>query len=307
MSRHQLIPTDFTHSQPCLTSSLLEASRMSLSGKVAVVTGAAKGIGKATAEIFLQNGAKVILLDVDELAGKSLKNDLDQQFGEDRSLFMKCSVESNEDIKAALQSTIDTFGSINILCNNAGILKEDDWEKTVSINLGGVIRMTYAALEHMNKLSGGQGGVVVNTSSLAGIEPLSSCPAYSAYQAWSGRLYTSNGSKHARTLLYKILCHFAFLNVVFVVQAASSSSEYGIRFNVICPVRVQTDFFSSVSQNFGRFSHLLGGLQKSAERALDPSEVAECILDLVTDEMKNGETVLLGQSGRKCVTFPQNL
>ncbi|XP_024122098.1 15-hydroxyprostaglandin dehydrogenase [NAD(+)] [Oryzias melastigma] len=255
---------------------------MSLSGKVAVVTGAAKGIGKATAEIFLQNGAKVILLDVDELAGKSLKNDLDQQFGEDRSLFMKCSVESNEDIKAALQSTIDTFGSINILCNNAGILKEDDWEKTVSINLGGVIRMTYAALEHMNKLSGGQGGVVVNTSSLAGIEPLSSCPAYSA-------------TKHGVVAFTRAMA------------AASSSSEYGIRFNVICPVRVQTDFFSSVSQNFGRFSHLLGGLQKSAERALDPSEVAECILDLVTDEMKNGETVLLGQSGRKCVTFPQNL
>ncbi|XP_078787318.1 15-hydroxyprostaglandin dehydrogenase [NAD(+)]-like isoform X1 [Oryzias latipes] len=260
---------------------------MSLGGKVAVVTGAAKGIGKAIAEIFLQNGAKVVLLDVDEPTGKRLKNGLDQQFGEERSLFMKCSVESDEDIKAALQSTIDTFGSINILCNNAGILREGDWEKTISINLGGVIRMTYAALEHMNKLSGGQGGVVVNTSSVAdlcpqGLDPLPSCPAYSA-------------TKHGVVAFTRAMA------------AASRASEYGIRFNVVCPVRVQTDFFSSVSQNFGQFSHLLGALQKSAERALDPSEVAECVLDLVTDEVKNGETVLLSQSGRKYLTFPQNL
>uniref|UniRef100_A0A3B3HEE7 15-hydroxyprostaglandin dehydrogenase [NAD(+)] n=1 Tax=Oryzias latipes TaxID=8090 RepID=A0A3B3HEE7_ORYLA len=245
---------------------------MSLGGKVAVVTGAAKGIGKAIAEIFLQNGAKVVLLDVDEPTGKRLKNGLDQQFGEERSLFMKCSVEF-WCVQTALQSTIDTFGSINILCNNAGILREGDWEKTISINLGGVIRMTYAALEHMNKLSGGQGGVVVNTSSVAGLDPLPSCPAYSA-------------TKHGVVAFTRAMA------------AASRASEYGIRFNVVCPVRVQTDFFSSVSQNFGQFSHLLGAL---------PSEVAECVLDLVTDEVKNGETVLLSQSGRKYLTFPQNL
>uniref|UniRef100_A0A3P9LPJ0 15-hydroxyprostaglandin dehydrogenase n=1 Tax=Oryzias latipes TaxID=8090 RepID=A0A3P9LPJ0_ORYLA len=162
---------------------------------------------------------QVVLLDVDEPTGKRLKNGLDQQFGEERSLFMKCSVESDEDIKAALQSTIDTFGSINILCNNAGILREGDWEKTISINLGGVIRMTYAALEHMNKLSGGQGGVVVNTSSVAGLDPLPSCPAYSA-------------TKHGVVAFTRAMA------------AASRASEYGIRFNVVCPVRVQTDISS---------------------------------------------------------------
>uniref|UniRef100_A0A3P9LPT5 15-hydroxyprostaglandin dehydrogenase [NAD(+)] n=1 Tax=Oryzias latipes TaxID=8090 RepID=A0A3P9LPT5_ORYLA len=248
---------------------------MSLGGKVAVVTGAAKGIGKAIAEIFLQNGAKVVLLDVDEPTGKRLKNGLDQQFGEERSLFMKCSVEF-WCVQTALQSTIDTFGSINILCNNAGILREGDWEKTISINLGGVIRMTYAALEHMNKLSGGQGGVVVNTSSVAGLDPLPSCPAYSA-------------TKHGVV---------AFTRAMAVsIDAASRASEYGIRFNVVCPVRVQTDISSP------QFLKTLD----SSPTCLVPSEVAECVLDLVTDEVKNGETVLLSQSGRKYLTFPQNL
>ncbi|XP_023268860.1 15-hydroxyprostaglandin dehydrogenase [NAD(+)]-like isoform X2 [Seriola lalandi dorsalis] len=140
---------------------------------VAVVTGAALGIGKAITEILLQNGAKVVVLDVNETPGKSLKEDLDKQYGQERTLFLNCDVESQEQIKAALQKTVETFGGIDIL-------NESEWKKTVSVNLTGVMKVAYLALEHMNKLTGGRGGVIVNTASIAGLAPVLCCPVYTA-------------------------------------------------------------------------------------------------------------------------------
>ncbi|XP_045895542.1 15-hydroxyprostaglandin dehydrogenase [NAD(+)]-like [Micropterus dolomieu] len=141
---------------------------MALNGKIAIMTGAAQGIGKAMTEMLLQNGAKVALLDVNETEGKKLMEALKREYGLERTLFHICDVESEEQIKAAFQKTAETFGGIDILCNNAGIANETAWEKTVSINLVGVIRGTYLALEHMNKLTGGRGGIIVNTASITG-------------------------------------------------------------------------------------------------------------------------------------------
>ncbi|RVE64217.1 hypothetical protein OJAV_G00144510 [Oryzias javanicus] len=253
---------------------------MSLGEKVAVVTGSAKGIGRAIAETFLQNGAKVVLLDVDESTGKNLKKVFNQKFGEEKTLFIRCNVESEEEIKAAFERTVTTFGSIDILCNNAGILSEDQWERSVSVNLGGVIRMTYAALEKMNQQSGGQGGVVVNTASVGGLGPLPSCPVYSA-------------TKHG------------VIGFTRAMAAASTASNYGIRFNAICPGAVQTDLFSSVTKCLGPFSHLAHLFEKFTEGGiLQPSDVAHCVLELVTDEMKNGEVLVVDHSGKKYMTFP---
>ncbi|XP_071316847.1 15-hydroxyprostaglandin dehydrogenase [NAD(+)]-like [Trachinotus anak] len=254
---------------------------MALSGKIAVVTGAAMGIGKAITEIFLQNGAKVALLDVNETAGKSLMEALSKQYGQDRALFLKCDVESDELIKAAFQKTTETFGGMDILCNNAGILNERTWEKTVSINLMGVIRGTYLALEHMNKLTGGRGGVIVNTASLAGISPFLSCPVYTA---------TKNG----------------VVGFTRAMAAASTASGYGVRVNVICPSFVQTDLLSTISSELGQFSHLFDAAQQLIEKLgmLNMSEVAECVLELVTDETKNGEALLVIPKVKKYVTFP---
>ncbi|MEQ2300247.1 hypothetical protein AMECASPLE_023347 [Ameca splendens] len=166
---------------------------MALEGKNAVVTGAAAGIGRAVVEILLQNGAKVALWNINEAAGESAAESLKKQYGAGKTLFLKCDVESEEQIKAAFQKTKETFGGIDILCNNAGILNETKWEKTVSINLVSVIRGTYIALEHMNKLSGGKGGVIINTASMAGTGPFLSCPTYTATKFWSGGIHPSHG------------------------------------------------------------------------------------------------------------------
>ncbi|XP_026228967.1 15-hydroxyprostaglandin dehydrogenase [NAD(+)]-like [Anabas testudineus] len=254
---------------------------MALNGKVAVVTGAAMGIGKAIAETFLHNSAKVVLLDVNEPVAKSVMEDLNKQYGQDRTLFLRCDVTSDEQIKAAFQKATETFGGIDIVCNNAGTVDEMDWGKTVPINLGGVVRRTYVALEHMNKLTGGRGGVVVNTASVAGVFPMEMCPVYTA-------------TKHG------------VVGFTRAMAAASTASGYGIRFNVICPGPVQTQLVSVCKTKTGQFSHLEGLIHQVIETTgmLNPSEVAEFILELVTDETKNGEALMILQKGNKYITFP---
>uniref|UniRef100_A0A3B4ZF62 15-hydroxyprostaglandin dehydrogenase [NAD(+)] n=1 Tax=Stegastes partitus TaxID=144197 RepID=A0A3B4ZF62_9TELE len=243
---------------------------MALNGKSAVVTGAAMGIGRAITEILLQNGAQVALLDVNKTAGESLMEELNKQYGADRTLFLSCNVESEEQIKAAFQKTAETFGGIDILCNNAGILNESTWEKTVSINLMGVIRGTYLALEHMSKLSGGRGGVIINTASMAGIGPLPTCPVYTA---------TKSG----------------VVGFTRAMATASAASGYGIRINVLCPGFVQTDLMSNITTRLGQFSHLADLAHQLIDKIgiIKVSDVAECLLELVTDDTKNGEALML--------------
>uniref|UniRef100_UPI0037E93146 15-hydroxyprostaglandin dehydrogenase [NAD(+)] n=1 Tax=Semicossyphus pulcher TaxID=241346 RepID=UPI0037E93146 len=254
---------------------------MALEGKVAVVTGAALGIGKAITEILLQNGAKVTFLDINETAGRSLLEALAKRYGKEKILFLNCNVESEEQTKAAFQKTADTFGGIDILCNNAGVLNENTWEKTVSINLMGVIRGTYLALEHMSKLNGGRGGVIVSTASMAGLGPLPSCPVYTA-------------TKHG------------VVGFTRAMAAASSASGYGIRFNVLCPSFVQTDLLTNFSDSLGKFSNLADVALQISDKfgTLSVSEVADSLLELVKDETKNGEALMLTPNLKQYMTFP---
>ncbi|CAN9501157.1 unnamed protein product [Ophioblennius macclurei] len=254
---------------------------MSLSGKSAVVTGAGMGIGKAMAEILLLNGAKVAILDVNKAALQSFKESLNKQFGAEKSLTLECDVQSEQQFKAAFQKAVDAFGGVDIFVNNAGILDEAAWEKCVNINYVSVIRGSYLALDHMNKLSGGRGGVVVNTASLAGLGPFLCCPVYS-------------GTKHA------------VIGFTRSMASASEASGYGIRFNAICPSFVQTDLFTNIPVKLGRFDHLK---EKNDELVqlfgvLDTSKVAEGLLQLVTDETKNGQALVVKSDVKDYVTFP---
>ncbi|XP_004561840.3 15-hydroxyprostaglandin dehydrogenase [NAD(+)] [Maylandia zebra] len=253
---------------------------MALNGKTAVVTGAAMGIGRSIAELLLQNGAKVAILDMNETAGQSLVETLNKEHGPDRALFLLCNVESEEEIKAAFQKTVETFGGIDILVNNAGIFNEITWEKTIGINLGGCIRGSYLVIEHMNKLTGGRGGVIINVASMAGIGLLSCCPVYTA-------------TKHA------------VVGFTRAFAAASVASGYGIRMNALCPGFVKTDLFSSIKSKLGQFSNLAGANQELIEKlgVLTLAEVVEGFLELVTDETKNGEALLVLPKEKKYATF----
>lgn len=254
---------------------------MALSNKVALVTGAAMGIGRAMTEELLKNGAKVALLDINAGAGKTLVEALEKKFGKDKCLFFECNVENEEQVKAAFQKTVDTFGGIDIVCNNAGILNEAEWVKTVSINLMAMIRVSYVALDHMNKLSGGRGGVVVNTASLAGLGPLPSCPVYTA-------------TKHG------------VIGFTRAMALASLGSDYGIRFNALCPGFVDTELFTNIPEKLGRFSHLnemTQGLVKNFG-IMSVSRVAEGLMELLNDETKTGQAIVIQPNESKYVEFP---
>ncbi|KAM9332818.1 15-hydroxyprostaglandin dehydrogenase [NAD(+)]-like [Pholidichthys leucotaenia] len=254
---------------------------MALNGKTAVVTGAAMGIGRAITELLLKNGAKVALLDVNKTDGQTLVECLSKQYGPEQTLFLHCNVESEEEFKAAFQTASETFGGIDILCNNAGILNEVTWEKMVFINLNGVIRGTYLALDHMSKLNGGRGGVIINTASMAGLGPFPSAPVYTA-------------TKHG------------VVGFTRSIAAASDISGYGIRFNTLCPGFVQTDLLTNIPLRLGRFSNLKDVANPLAEETgiLLVDEVAKCVLELVTDETKNGEALVVCKKGKVYMPFP---
>ncbi|XP_033369379.1 15-hydroxyprostaglandin dehydrogenase [NAD(+)] isoform X2 [Parus major] len=140
---------------------------MHVNGKVALVTGGAQGIGRAFVQALLGKGAKVALLDRNSEAGQASKAALDEQFEAQRTLFIQCDVTEQEQLAGAFKKVIEHFGRLDIVVNNAGVNNEKDWESTIQTNLTSVIRGTYLGLEYMRKENGGDGGVIINISSLA--------------------------------------------------------------------------------------------------------------------------------------------
>ncbi|XP_063333186.1 15-hydroxyprostaglandin dehydrogenase [NAD(+)] isoform X2 [Pelmatolapia mariae] len=150
---------------------------MSLNGKVALVTGGAQGIGRAVVQSLLQSSAKVVMVDLNKDLGEECKAQLDAEFGEGNCTFIECDVANGDALRDTFQNTVDQFGRLDIVINNAGITNEKDWEKTIQVNLTSVIKGTYLALEHMSKEYGKQGGSIINVSSMAetyliNVEPL---------------------------------------------------------------------------------------------------------------------------------------
>ncbi|KAL6267506.1 hypothetical protein P5V15_000580 [Pogonomyrmex californicus] len=156
---------------------------MEIKGRVALVTGAASGIGKAYAVELLNQGAKVAICDINTEEGEKLVETLAAKYGKDRVIFSQCDVTDYPQFEESFQTTIAEFGHIDIVINNAGIMNDRFWELEVDINLNGVIRGTLLAQRFMGTDRGGQGGIVINTGSNVSINPYVSVPIYSATKA----------------------------------------------------------------------------------------------------------------------------
>ncbi|KAL2094775.1 hypothetical protein ACEWY4_009494 [Coilia grayii] len=255
---------------------------MALDGKVAVVTGGAQGLGRGFAEVLLKKGAKVSLFDVGEETGNATKGAFEKEFGPDQILFCVCDVTSEKQLKDAFQRTVQKFSGIDIVCNNAGISNERDWEKTVAINLCGVIRGTYLALDHMKKENGGRGGVIINISSMAGLGPLPASPVYTA-------------TKHG------------VVGFSRAMAMASDAAGYGVRINTMCPIYVRTALLSTAGSEecageFYRIKHVNRKLMEFG--VLEVSDVVKAFDNLVLDESQNGAAVIVKMGGFDYVKFP---
>ncbi|CAN2388704.1 Belongs to the short-chain dehydrogenases reductases (SDR) family [Pristimantis euphronides] len=248
---------------------------MYVNGKVALVTGAAQGIGRAMVEELLNKGAALAMVDLNRIAGEQCKASLDEQFGSNRTLFIQCDVTDQKQLKDAFQKTVEHFGRLDILVNNAGVNNEKNWEKTIEVNLISVIRGTYIGLELMNKKNGGQGGVIINISSLAGLTPAAYQPVYSA-------------SKHG------------VIGFTRSIAAMASIGNYGVRVNTVCPAFVDTPLLESIDkeENMGEYFQYKDNIKDMMKLfgVLDPSLIAEGLVRLIEDETANGAVMKITTS-----------
>ncbi len=137
--------------------------------KVVIVTGSAKGIGWGIAKVFVQEGAKVAVVDWDETTGKKTAEEFRNAGGQ--AIYIKCDVSNEDEVKAMIQSVLDEYGHIDFLVNNAGVgvyktvldATSEDWDRCLGVNLKGVFLCSKYAIPHMQ--AAGK-GAIVNISSV---------------------------------------------------------------------------------------------------------------------------------------------
>lgn len=222
---------------------------MKIEGAVALITGGASGIGKAICEKLLQDGAKVQFLDINKTTGEATLKSYTSQHANGHAKFICCDVTSHDQLDAAFRATVKDHGRLDILVNNAAIMDEQDWEKTLNVNLHAVIRSTFLGIELMKN------GVIINMSSTGGIHPVSFLPAY---------------------------CASKFGIVGFSRSVAPAAfRKKGIRVNCVCPGSTDTDIYKTVGnlELTKEQQELLVSTHKQK-----PEAVAECVVDLIKDE-----------------------
>ena len=233
-----------------------------LDGRVAVITGAASGIGRAAAVIFAREGAKLVIADVNE---EGLNETLRQVKGEGGDAVTRITdVAVEEDVRQLIELAIQTYSQIDILCNNAGItgrlskLEEqdaDDWRTVFGVNVMGAVFGIKHVARHMQERGY---GAIVNTASVAGIRSGAGGNAYSASKA-------------------------ALINLT--QTAACDLGGYNVRVNAVCPGLIETSMTKPVfdyAREKGKEEKL--GYRRELRRYGEPEEVARAILFLASDE-----------------------
>ena len=229
-------------------------------GKVALVTGGGSGIGRATSLAFANEGAKVVIDDINVQGGEETLAMVKRAGAE--AVFVKADVSKAAEAEAMVQKAIETYGRLDCAYNNAGVgeplkrvhkTSEDNWDRVMATNLKGVYLCMKYEIPHMLK----QGkGAIVNTSSLAGLKGLSGQAAYVA-------------SKHGVVGLTK--------------SAAIEYATLGIRINCICPGVINTPL---IAPNMKDRPHVEKGYvdMEPIGRLGKPEEIASAVLWLCSDE-----------------------
>ncbi|XP_070563507.1 15-hydroxyprostaglandin dehydrogenase [NAD(+)]-like [Ptychodera flava] len=251
----------------------VNADKMEISGKVALVTGGANGIGKAIVEILLRKEAKGVgILDIDSVNGQEVTASFQKTFGDERVVFVKCDVTSNEQLKSAFEDIKKKFGRLDIVCNNAGICNEYDPVKTIATNLIPVIIGTYLAVGLMGTQNGGSGGVVINTASDGGLFAYKKVPVYTA-------------SKHG------------VVGFTRAVAKEPNVEENGVRVSAVCPQRVDTALFANLKDTC-KYITEAGQLPMNL---IQPSIVAEVVVKLIEEARYNGCACLVSEDNTMTV------
>ena len=230
-----------------------------LTGKVALITGAGSGIGEAMARLFAEEGASVVLSDVDDAAGMLVA-------GHTGGLFVGADVSRADDARAMVAFAVERCGRIDVLCNNAGIgvaavcheTSEEDWDRVMAVDLKGVFLGSKYAIPHMLEQGG---GVICNTSSVAGQVGVLNRAAYCAAKAGVLGLTKSIAIDYA---------------------------ERGIRCNALLPGTVDSPWIGKIiaQQEDPEAQRALMEARQPIGRMGRPEEIARAALYLCSDDSR---------------------
>lgn len=228
-----------------------------LENRIAIVTGGASGIGRATCLALARQGACLAVVDVDRHQAQKVVDEISALGG--KAIVSEADVSNELAVERAVDEIIRDFGEINILVNNAAVeiltpmasVKVEDWDKVINTNLRGTFLFTRAVLPHMRKQ---KGGAIVNLGSIDGLRGRANGAAYAASKA-------------------AVIC--------FTEALADEVAQYKIRANVICPAGVNTAMW--------RKTHP----QSDPSSVLQPEEVADMIVFLASELSRaiNGATI----------------
>lgn len=234
---------------------------MKLKGKVAIVTGAASGIGRATAEVFAEEGAKVVVADIDMKGGEETAANIRNQGG--TALFARADISKEADAKRISEEAAKAFGRIDILVNSAAVFvlkgfaaTVEEWQQSLGVNIIGTTLVTKYAAEYIKK----QGGAIVI---LGSISSFVAQPDFFAYSATKAAL------------------------VQMTRNMAMDLGTLGIRVNSVCPGTILTPatqrHMDKVGISFEEFNKE-EGVKTFLGRIGRPREVAQAVLFLASDD-----------------------
>ncbi len=233
-----------------------------LKDKVALITGAASGIGRASALLFAQEGAAVAIVDIHEGSGQAAVTEIESLGG--RAIFIKGDVTNADDCQAAVSKTLTAYGGVDILFNNAGIIRrtnilntrEADWDLVMAVNVKSVFLMSKCTIPHMMAAGG---GVIINTSSGWGLKGGANAVSYCA-------------SKGAVTNMTRAM--------------AIDLGPFNIRVNALCPGDTDTPMLRNEASQLGEpeDTFLADAAARPLGRFAQPLEIAQAALFLASND-----------------------
>ena len=241
------------------------SERRELAGKVVIVTGGASGLGRGMVELFVEEGASVVIADTDREGGEALAAQLGAA-----AVFRQTDVSEASEIQAAVDAAVEQYGGLHVMCNNAGVggsfkpfLEDDfaDFDRVMKVNILGVMVGTQRAARHMKQHGG---GAIVNTTSIGGINAGAGVMAYRATKAAVIHLTRSTAIELAR---------------------------HDIRVNCIAPAHIPTAINANLDQS------LIVKAMQPLQRLGSPRDVAEAALYLASERAAQITGIVLPVDG----------